>query len=173
MNKELKRIISFDIARYPKQNGWRQYLNPGLRIAKAYRKVKWAENRKKNSLVYGFRRLKYHQLCNKYGYDVPSHVSIGDGLAIYHPNGIVINSLTVIGNHFTIAGGAKIGIKESGKGAVIGNNVTMGINSCIIGDVCIGDNVIIGAGAVVTKDVPNNAVVAGNPAQIIKYRGEK
>ena len=173
MNNATKTIIQSDIARYSKQSRWGQYLNPGLRISKAYRKVKCIEGNRKCKLIYNFRRFKYYGLCRKYGYDVPSHVTIGKGLAIYHPNGIVINSLTVIGENFTIAGGAKIGIKEEGKGVVIGKNVTMGINSCIIGNVCIGDNVIIGAGAVVTKDIPNNAVVAGNPAQIIKYRGEK
>lgn len=46
----------------------------------------------------------------------------------------------------------------------------MGAHSMIIGDVCVGDNVIIGAGAVVVKDVPANAIVVGNPARIVKYR---
>lgn len=172
MKEELKTIINCDIARYSKQNLFGQYMNSSLRITKAYRKVKYSEERYKIRLIYNLRRLKYHCLCRKYGYDVPSHVTIGKGLAIYHPNGIVINSLTVIGDYFTIAGGAKIGITEAGKGAVIGNNVTMGINSCIIGNLHIGDNVVIGAGSVVTKDVPANAVVAGNPAKIIKYLGE-
>lgn len=38
----------------------------------------------------------------------------------------------------------------------------------IIGDITIGDNVIVGAGSVVTKDVPSNCIVAGNPAKVIK-----
>ena len=42
-------------------------------------------------------------------------------------------------------------------------------NAIVIGDVIIGDNAIIGAGAVVTKDVPENAIVVGNPQKIIKY----
>ena len=45
----------------------------------------------------------------------------------------------------------------------------MGANSTILYDVNIGNNVIIGAGSVVVKDVPDNAVVVGNPARIIKY----
>ena len=54
---------------------------------------------------------------------------------------------------------------------VIGKNVFVGSRSCILQNVnSIGDNAIIGAGSVVTKDVPSNAIVAGNPARIIKYR---
>ena len=45
--------------------------------------------------------------------------------------------------------------------------MNIGSNSCIIGHVTIGDNVIIGAGSIVVKDVPSNVVVAGNPAKII------
>lgn len=46
--------------------------------------------------------------------------------------------------------------------------MNIGSNSCIIGHVTIGDNVIIGAGSIVVKDVPSNVVVAGNPAKIIR-----
>lgn len=53
---------------------------------------------------------------------------------------------------------------------IIGNDVWVGRNAIIIAGVKIGNGAIIGAGAVVTKDVPDYAVVAGNPAKIIKYR---
>ncbi len=52
----------------------------------------------------------------------------------------------------------------------IGNNVDFGTNVTCIGNIHIGDNAVIAAGAVVVKDVPANAIVAGNPARIIKYR---
>jgi serine O-acetyltransferase len=55
----------------------------------------------------------------------------------------------------------------------IGNNVTFGANAIVIGDIEIGDNVIIAAGAVVTKSVPDNCVVAGVPATIIKHLDSK
>jgi exopolysaccharide acyltransferase PssR len=50
----------------------------------------------------------------------------------------------------------------------IGENCFIGINAMILPGVRIGDQVIVGAGAVVTKDVPANSVVAGNPAKVIK-----
>lgn len=50
----------------------------------------------------------------------------------------------------------------------IGNNVHIGINSIILPGVTIGNNVIIGCGSIVTKDVPDNSVVAGVPAKVIE-----
>jgi len=55
----------------------------------------------------------------------------------------------------------------------IGNDVLIGANALILAGVKIGDGAVIGAGSVVTKDVPPYAIVAGNPAKIIKYRFEK
>lgn len=60
----------------------------------------------------------------------------------------------------------KLDYTKIGK-VVIGNNVFIGANSIILPNVKIGNNVIIGAGSVVTKDIPDNVVVAGNPAKII------
>jgi acetyltransferase-like isoleucine patch superfamily enzyme len=53
---------------------------------------------------------------------------------------------------------------------IIGNDVWIGLNVIMLDGVTIGDGAVIGAGAVVTKDIPPYAIVAGNPAKIIKYR---
>ncbi len=52
----------------------------------------------------------------------------------------------------------------------IGNNVWIGASVTILKGVSIGDGAVIGAGSVVVKDVPQNAIVAGNPAKLLKYR---
>ena len=58
---------------------------------------------------------------------------------------------------------------DDGAGAVIiGNNVFIGVNAVILRNVRIGDNSVIGAGAVVTADIPANSLVAGNPAKVIR-----
>lgn len=62
----------------------------------------------------------------------------------------------------------RISGKEFGKPVTIGNNVWIGGSVVINPGITIGHNVVIGSGAIVTKDVPDNVVVAGNPAKIIK-----
>lgn len=91
-----------------------------------------------------------------------------------HPIGVVIDEDVIIGKNCCFYQNVTIGKKYGTHGGspVIGNNVRIYANACVIGDIKIGDNAVIGAGSVVTHDVPANAVVAGNPAKIIKYREE-
>ena len=58
------------------------------------------------------------------------------------------------------------------KNVIIGNNVWIGENVVVLPGVKIGNGVIIGAGAIVTKNIPDNCIVAGNPARIIKRYSE-
>lgn len=62
--------------------------------------------------------------------------------------------------------------KEMGN-TTIGNDVWIGANAIIMDDITVGDGAIIGAGAIVTKNVPPYAIVAGNPAKLLRYRFEQ
>ena len=77
-----------------------------------------------------------------------------------------------IGNNCNILGGAIILSHDACRSlkadTYIGDNVIVGINSIILPGVRIGNHVVIGAGSVVTKDVPDNVIVAGNPVRIIR-----
>ena len=75
--------------------------------------------------------------------------------------------------HFSSFGFAEQSTPLDYKEVSIGNDVWIGMNACVLPGIRIGHGVVIGAGSVVTKDVPDYAVVAGNPARIIKYRFEK
>lgn len=107
------------------------------------------------------------------GVDIKSSTQIGDGFKIFHAaHGSVVSPGTIIGKNVSLRQNTTIGSKGFGGSdlaPVIGNNVIIGPNVCIIGNIRIGDGTIIGAGAVVVKDVPVNVIVAGNPARIIKY----
>ena len=99
-------------------------------------------------------------------------MQIGPGIRFPHHGCIVLNHESVIGANCTIFQGVTIGRNSKGS-PKIGNNVLIGANSTIIGDITIGDNACVGAGCVVTKDLPTNAVAIGNPARVISYDGDK
>lgn len=93
-------------------------------------------------------------------------MSIGKGCKLSHPFSTILNA-DRIGDNFSCINSTTVGGKY-GRRPIIGNNVKLGVNVTVIGGVKIGDNVIVGAGSVVVKDVPSNCVVAGNPAKVIK-----
>lgn len=104
--------------------------------------------------------------------EIPFKAKIGRGLRITHPYGIVISEFAVMGENCTIFHQVTIGMNEHKRDInngvpKIGNNVYIGCGAKLIGGITVGDNVIIGANAVVVKDVPSNCTVVGNPAQII------
>ncbi|MDD2268960.1 MAG: serine acetyltransferase [Bacteroidales bacterium] len=112
----------------------------------------------------------------KFGISISSKTIIGKGFYIGHFGGIVVNSATVFGDNVNISQGVCFGQSNRGekKGcAVVGNCVYVGPGAKIVGNVHIGNNVAIGANAVVTKDIPDNAVVAGVPAKILSYNGSE
>jgi serine O-acetyltransferase len=96
----------------------------------------------------------------------------GYGFVIMHPVGIVINSKVKGGDNIIIESGVVIG-DEKGKAPVLGNNIFIGAGAKIIGGITVGDNVKIGANAVVVKDVPSNVTVVGIPAKVINKGVEK
>lgn len=108
-----------------------------------------------------------------YNSKVPYQAEIGKGTKLgYGGIGVVIHSKAKIGSNCMIAQQVTIGGGNSNYEGVptIGDNVYMAKGSIIMGGITIGNNVTVGANAVVNKPVPDNAVVAGVPARILRIK---
>lgn len=106
----------------------------------------------------------------RYGLQIVPGTKVGLVLYLSHGFGIIVNPDAVIGNNCNLSQFSTIGANGRNPAAVIGDNVYIGPSVCIVNRVIIGSNSTIGAGAVVTKDIPSGATVAGVPAKIISYK---
>jgi serine O-acetyltransferase len=133
-----------------------------------------SKNRRLRYTVLPIARFFLRHLKYKFGISIPYTTQIGPGFYIGHFGGIVVNSHSVIGKNCNISHCVTLGQANRGekKGyPQIGDNVYIGPGAKIVGNVKVGDNVAIGANCVVTKDVPDNAVVVGIPGRVISHNG--
>jgi serine O-acetyltransferase len=106
--------------------------------------------------------------------EISEYADIGAGMFIAHLGNIVIVHHSRIGSHASMHQGVTIGgVGKEEDLPIIGDRVYFGAGSKILGAVKIGNDVVIGANAVVTRDVPDNAVVGGIPAEILSYGGSE
>ncbi|MHA7289666.1 serine O-acetyltransferase [Arthrobacter sp. MDT3-24] len=120
-------------------------------------------------LAWGLARLRLARLGAFYGISIPPGV-FGRGLSIAHIGNIVVNNKVRVGRYCRIHSGTNLGEAEN-FAPQIGHSVYIGPGAVLFGNIKVGDNSVIGANSVVTKDVPSNVVVAGAPAQIIRDVG--
>ncbi|MDU0960911.1 MAG: serine O-acetyltransferase [Bradyrhizobium sp.] len=141
-------------------------------------------------LVYRFGRWRYrvrpallrkffsalYKMCFKLiqiitGIELPCEAEIGRNFVIDHFGGIIVSGYTRIGDNCRIRNGVTIGLRrvEEKVAPVIGDNVDIGAGAKLLGPIRIGNNVVIGANAVVITDVPDDSIAVGVPA-IIKPR---
>jgi serine O-acetyltransferase len=108
------------------------------------------------------------------GISVTYDSEIGPGLHITHFGTIIIGSTVVMGRNCCLSQGVTIGAGGHGAGwgvPTIGDRVFIGPNAVIVGKIRIGNDVLIGAGAVVSRSIPDRAVVLGNPGRIVWFEG--
>jgi len=119
--------------------------------------------RKCFSLVY---KILYKWIQVVTGIELPCEVEIGRNFVIDHFSGIVVSGYAKFGDNCRIRTGVVVGLKrvEEPCAPVIGDNVDIGAGAKLLGKIKVGNNVLIGANAVVVDDVPDNSIAVGNPA---------
>lgn len=158
-------LIKSDLFRYAGTTSSKAFIKTyikeaGFRFSVAFRLVNAGGVKLFGIILWKLRNHQEIQILRK--------TKIGYGLYIGHGGPVIINPTAVIGNNCNLSQFVTIGSNE-GKAAVIGDNVYIGPNTCIVEDVSIGDNTTIGAGSVVTKDIPSNATAAGNYAKVLNF----
>ena len=123
---------------------------------------------KKRRIMKIFRIIIQEQLRRKCHIIIAENSIIGS-IVLPHPHNIVIGRETIIGKNCIIYHDVTIG-QNKNLFPKIGDNVIIYPGAKVIGGISIGDNVVIGANAVVTTNVPDNAIIGGIPAKIIRYR---
>lgn len=110
------------------------------------------------------------------GIEIHPGAKIGKDFFIDHGSGVVIGETAEIGDNVTIYQGVVLGGTTTDpvkRHPTLGNNIVVGTGAKLLGPITIGDNVKIGANSVVVGDVPPNSVVVGVPGRIISTNGEK
>ncbi|WP_312075169.1 serine acetyltransferase [Chryseobacterium sp.] len=141
-------------------------VNPNLHFMYILRK---AQRYEKTPVLGIWWRIVLRHFQIKYGFQIYPETEIGEGLYLGHWGSLVINPKAKIGRNCNIAQGVTIGQQNRGKNEgypKIGDEVWIGPNAVLVGSITIGNNVLVAPNAYVNFDVPDNSVVAGNPAKI-------
>lgn len=131
--------------------------------------VRFAPLRKPLSFLYRFLKTVSQVVA---GIDLPCETRVGERFRIDHFGGIIISGDAVIGDNVTVRNGVTIGLRhrDDPGSPVIGDRVDIGAGAKILGKIRIGNDVVIGANAVVIRDVPSNSTAVGVPARVLPSR---
>lgn len=149
------------------QQIWAKCANPNLHFTYLLRKSQKYPKKSPKGLFWRM-VLRHHQI--KYGFQIYPETEIGEGLYLGHWGTVVVNPKAKIGKNCNIAQGVTIAQSNRGKNEgvpIIGDEVWIGPNAVVVGNITIGNNVLIAPNAYVNTDVPPNSMAIGNPAQII------
>lgn len=103
-----------------------------------------------------------------FGCSIPPKVRLGNGVRLAHNGlGVVIHDDAVIGKGTAILHNVTIGGKNGEGPPVIGDYCFIGAGACILGEIKVGNDVMIGANAVVVHDIPDGVIVGGIPSKVI------
>ena len=174
-----RQTVAADLYRYGAERGWRPavgrfFTTPGFRYTVLLRLCQRLRRERGLLPLRVLASLWLSRVGRLYGISIPARTSIAPGFYIGHYGCIVVHPDTVIGRDCNISHGVTIGQTNRGRRAgvpTLGDRVYLGPGAKIIGRVHIGDDVAVGANAVVTSDAPANAVMVGVPARVVSMNG--
>lgn len=164
----MKNSFKYDIYRY--YGKYKLTFNEKLKMQPDLKFIKYFRNLQQNRFCFILNYPLYNYYKKKYQIQIPRKTKIGRGLFLGHYGRIIMNPNVIIGNNCNIATGVTIGQENRGKRRgtpIIGNEVWIGTNAVIVGNIKIGNNVLIAPNSFVNFDVPSDSIVIGNPAKII------
>lgn len=174
MLRQIKRDIEVIFERDPAARSVLEivFTYPGLHALILHRIAHWFFKR---------RRFFVARLISQFsrwltGIEIHPGAKIGEGVFIDHGMGVVIGETAEVGNNVTLYQGVTLGGtgKEKGKRhPTVKDNVVISTGAKVLGSITIGNNVKIGAGSVVLRDVPDNCTVVGIPGKIVVKNGRK
>jgi serine O-acetyltransferase len=180
---EYRRLLFSDLFRIQAEHGWRAVLRQATTGSEGFKYTFWMRScRYLQGAGWMLRPVLYiayamlRRYTYKFGISIPHRTQIGSGLYIGHFGGIVVNEQATIGKNCNLSHGVTIGQANRGRNKgcpIIGDNVYIGPGAKIVGAVTIGNNVAVGANCVVTRDIPDNAVVVGVPGRVISLNGSE
>ena len=143
----------------------------GTHIVWAHRRNHWLWERGfHNTALWLAKRMR-----RRLGADIHPAATIGRRFTIDHGMGVVIGGTAIIGDDCMLYQGVTLGMTgkrpEGKRHPTLGDNVLVGANAVVLGDITVGSGARVGAGAVVVHPVPRDVTVVGVPAQIVRRRG--
>ena len=193
MNDQLKDIVYSDLFRYTGNARrtkaiYTTYLqelrsSPEFSYISAFRRTRYYHDqisrddgwrRVLNTAKFKVANWYLDKLSRKYHIQIPYDTNIGKGFYLAHFGRVIIHPKSVIGYNCNVSTGVVIGTQFRGKrkgSPRIGNFVWIGANAVIVGNINIGNNVLIAPGAYVNFDVPDGSIVIGNPGLIRRAPG--
>lgn len=175
-------LILSDLYRYAGNKRKRSFLRhyfftPGFKYSAVMRLCGCMKQRMlMRYLLYPIFKLLLLRYRYKYGIAIPEYTQIGPGFFINRFGNIMVNGDAIIGANCNITHGSMLGQMNRGpnKGSpILGNGVFLAAGCKVIGKIHIGNRAAVGANAVVTKDVPDDAAVGGIPARILSMKGSE
>lgn len=178
--KEIREYILADLDLYKLPNLFSLWLKgderyPIVAFIVAFRHYEYYYNNSGSNVLFKIKKYYWKFLYTRRMIKFNLYIGVnsaGQGLRLIHPGFRKFGTVTSIGNRCIILPNVLIGKKNSNTTcrAVIGDDCYIGTGATILAPVVIGNNVTIGAGSVVIRDIPDNAVVGGVPAKILKYK---